>query len=92
MFEGSVTDGIHSVLFAMFCSPSQAAPSKDAAGVGTCCLYFSATRPPLPGPMLYLNGEDGGVVNNCCFPSTVRQLPGLVVPRCGGEAAPPQSR
>lgn len=25
----------------------QKAPSKDAPGVGTCCLYFSAAQPPL---------------------------------------------
>ncbi|GAX76829.1 hypothetical protein CEUSTIGMA_g4275.t1 [Chlamydomonas eustigma] len=49
----------------------QAAPSKDASGVGTCCLYFKAPKPPSPQPMLYLNGEDNGIVNNCCFPSTV---------------------
>mmetsp|Transcript_30975 Transcript_30975/g.68650 ORF Transcript_30975/g.68650 Transcript_30975/m.68650 type:complete len:484 (-) Transcript_30975:553-2004(-) len=47
------------------------APSKDAPGVGTCNLYFSAPSPPSPEPILYLNGEDSGIVNNCCFPSTV---------------------
>ena len=30
------------------------------------------TRAPLPEPILYLNGEEGGLVNNCCFPSTVQ--------------------
>lgn len=48
------------------------APSKDAAPVGTCCLYFAAPRPPLPGNVLYLDGDGvGGIVNNCCFPSEV---------------------
>lgn len=53
------------------------APSKDAPGVGTCNLYFAASRPPLPGNVLYLNGETSGfasrnaLVNNCCFPSEV---------------------
>jgi phytoene dehydrogenase-like protein len=42
------------------------------SGVGTVCLYFA-----LPGgapsrePILYLNGEGSGLVNNACFPSTV---------------------
>lgn len=49
----------------------QSAPSKPAKGVGTCCLYFRAPKPPSPENILYLNGEDGGIVNNCCFPSTV---------------------
>ncbi len=52
-------------------SPGQSAPSKPAKGVGTCCLYFRAPKPPSPENILYLNGEDGGIVNNCCFPSTV---------------------
>jgi hypothetical protein len=30
-----------------------------------------AEQPPSPEPMLYLNGEGSGVVNNVCFPSTV---------------------
>lgn len=47
------------------------AASKAAPGVGTTCLYFSAPAPPRPEPILYLNGEGRGLVNNCCFPSTV---------------------
>jgi len=46
-------------------------PSKEGAPVGTCCLYFAAPRPALPGNVLYLNGGRGVVVNNCCFPSEV---------------------
>ncbi|GIL43974.1 hypothetical protein Vafri_1549 [Volvox africanus] len=49
----------------------QSSPSKSDPGVGTCCLYFRAPKPPSPENILYLNGEDGGIVNNCCFPSTV---------------------
>ncbi|KAI7843455.1 hypothetical protein COHA_002933 [Chlorella ohadii] len=48
-----------------------AAPSKPAAGVGTCCLYFAAPRPARPGNTLYLDGEGRGIVNNMCFPSEV---------------------
>jgi len=40
--------------------------------VGTVCLYFwTDEAPPSQEPMLYLNGESSGIVNNCCFPSTV---------------------
>ncbi|GLC46739.1 hypothetical protein PLESTB_001358300 [Pleodorina starrii] len=49
----------------------QSSPSKPQPGVGTCCLYFRAPKPPSPENILYLNGEDEGIVNNCCFPSTV---------------------
>ncbi|PSC76748.1 Amine oxidase family [Micractinium conductrix] len=49
----------------------EASPSKAAAGVGTCCLYFKAPRPARPGNTLYLDGEGKGIVNNMCFPSEV---------------------
>lgn len=52
-------------------SSLEAAPSKSEPGVGTCCLYFSATSHPSEENILYLNGEDGGIVNNLCFPATV---------------------
>ncbi|KAF6255152.1 hypothetical protein COO60DRAFT_1272702 [Scenedesmus sp. NREL 46B-D3] len=48
-----------------------AAPSKSEPGVGTCNLYFRAPQPPAPDNVLYLNGTGSGLVNNCCFPSTV---------------------
>ncbi|EFJ49392.1 hypothetical protein VOLCADRAFT_80651 [Volvox carteri f. nagariensis] len=49
----------------------QSSPSKPEPGVGTCCVYFRAPKPPSSENILYLNGEDDGIVNNCCFPSTV---------------------
>ena len=51
----------------------EVAPSKKAAPVGTCCLYFAAPTPPRPGNILYLDGDNapGTLVNNCCFPSEV---------------------
>jgi hypothetical protein len=49
----------------------QAAPSKAQPGVGTACVYFKAPRAPRSEPILYLNGTEAGLVNNCCFPSTV---------------------
>lgn len=54
---------------------TQAAPSKSAPPVGTCCLYFTAPRFPTPegtpGNILYLDGEGSGIVNNMCVPSEV---------------------
>ncbi len=35
------------------------------------CLYFAAERPPVDEPILVLNGEGEGVVNNLCVPSVV---------------------
>jgi phytoene dehydrogenase-like protein len=41
-------------------------PSKSV-----CCLYFSAEAAPLTEPVLILNGEGSGPVNNLCVPSQV---------------------
>jgi phytoene dehydrogenase-like protein len=38
---------------------------------GVTCLYFSAPSPPVPGPVLVLNGEGRGPVNNLCVMSEV---------------------
>jgi phytoene dehydrogenase-like protein len=38
---------------------------------GTTCFYFSAEKPPISEPMLVLNGEGQGPVNNLCVPSLV---------------------
>ena len=35
------------------------------------CIYFSAPQPPIREPLLVLNGEGTGVVNNLCVPSLV---------------------
>lgn len=48
-----------------------ASPSKQGAAVGTMCLYFATDSPPTSEPILFLNGTDGGIVNNCCVPSNV---------------------
>ncbi len=42
-----------------------------AAGVGVTCLYFAAPRPPVEQPILVLNGEGKGPVNNLCVPTAV---------------------
>jgi phytoene dehydrogenase-like protein len=41
------------------------------AGQGTTCLYFTAPRPPVQQPMLVLNGDGCGPINNLCVPTTV---------------------
>ena len=35
------------------------------------CLYFAAERAPIQEPILVLDGDGGGPVNNLCFPSRV---------------------
>jgi phytoene dehydrogenase-like protein len=40
-------------------------------GRATTCLYFAAERSPLGEPILVLNGERRGPVNNLCVPSDV---------------------
>lgn len=50
----------------------QVAPSQKGKGVGTINMYFAAPVGSVPPEaILYLNGDGVGVVNNCCFPSTV---------------------
>ena len=39
------------------------------AGQGVTCLYFAADRSPVDEPLLVLNGEGRGPVNNLCVPS-----------------------
>jgi phytoene dehydrogenase-like protein len=38
---------------------------------GVTCLYFAAKEPPLREPVLVLDGEGRGPVNNLCVPSAV---------------------
>lgn len=35
------------------------------------CLYFSADKPPISEPILVLNGDGDGPINNVCVPSQV---------------------
>jgi phytoene dehydrogenase-like protein len=37
----------------------------------TACLYFAAPKAPVKKPLLVLNGEGGGPVDNLCVPSAV---------------------
>ena len=38
---------------------------------GVTCLYFAAVTPPVSRPILVLNGEGKGPINNLCVPSVV---------------------
>lgn len=40
---------------------------------GTACLYFAASEPPVKKPILVLDGEGSGPINNLCVPSAVAQ-------------------
>lgn len=40
-----------------------------SSGQGTTCLYFSAPKPPFQKPILVLNGDGDGPINNLCVPS-----------------------
>ncbi len=39
------------------------------AGHGTTCFYFSASRSPINQPLLVLNGDGRGPINNLCVPT-----------------------
>lgn len=43
----------------------------SSAGQGVTCLYFEAPRPPIDQPILVLNGERRGPINNLCVPTQV---------------------
>ncbi len=43
----------------------------DPGSRGVTCLYFAAPRPPLAEPLLVLDGEGEGPVNNLCVPSVL---------------------
>ena len=45
--------------------------STAPAGQSVTCLYFAADRSPVKEPILVLNGEGEGPVNNLCVPSQV---------------------
>jgi phytoene dehydrogenase-like protein len=39
------------------------------AGQGTTCFYFSTSRSPITQPLLVLNGDGRGPINNLCVPT-----------------------
>lgn len=44
---------------------------QPTAGRSTTCLYYAANTSPLDAPLLVLNGEGTGPINNLCIPSDV---------------------
>jgi phytoene dehydrogenase-like protein len=42
-----------------------------STGKGVTCFYFAASRPPIKEPILVLNGDNHGPINNLCVPSQV---------------------
>lgn len=55
-------------------SPSAAKLLGDEppkSGQGVTCLYFAAEQPPIQEPILVLNGDGQGPINNLCVPSQV---------------------
>ena len=49
----------------------QASPPAQRSAV---CLYFRAEEPPIQAPILVLNGEGRGPINNLCIPSQVAPM------------------
>lgn len=45
--------------------------TSPPSGQTVTCLYFAADRPPVDEPILILNGDGNGPVNNLCVPSKV---------------------
>ena len=46
------------------------------SGQGVTCLYFSAPRSPIDKPILVLNGDSRGPINNLCVPTIAAPLYG----------------
>jgi phytoene dehydrogenase-like protein len=44
---------------------------QPTAARSTTCLYYAATNSPLDAPLLVLNGDGDGPINNLCVPSDV---------------------
>ncbi len=44
---------------------------KPVVSCGTTCMYFVADYDPLGSPILALNGDGSGLINNLCVPSSV---------------------
>ncbi len=52
--------------------------TKPSKSHGVTCFYFSSDAPPVDQPMLILNGDGRGPINNMCVPS-------LVDPECAPD-------
>jgi phytoene dehydrogenase-like protein len=67
--------------------------SIPVTGNGTTCIYFAAQRSPVEKPLLVLNGDGRGPINNLCVPTDVaptygpndKALVSVTVLRTGAE-------
>jgi phytoene dehydrogenase-like protein len=70
--NGQSIDARSVILAADFASAPTLLPALDPKeSKGTVCVYFAAKKPPVSKPLLVLNGESSGPVNNLCVPSLV---------------------
>lgn len=46
---------------------------KTQSGQSVTCMYFSAPSSPVDRPILVLNGDGGGPINNLCVPTDVTE-------------------
>jgi phytoene dehydrogenase-like protein len=70
--DGEWIEGDAVVLASAFAEgPGLLEDLPEIAWCSTTCLYFSAPEPPLDRPILTLNGDATGPVNNLCVPSRV---------------------
>jgi phytoene dehydrogenase-like protein len=51
--------------------PGNLDPFEELNSQSVTCIYFAADRPPIKEPILVLNGEGSGPINNLCVPSQV---------------------
>ena len=49
---------------------------NEAGSCGVTCLYFSANRSPINEPIIVLNGDEPGPINNLCVPTDVSKAYG----------------
>ncbi len=70
--SGDRFEGDAIVLASASASEPKLAPGlPEVSWCSTICLYFSAPEPPFERPILALDGDGGGPVNNLCVPSQV---------------------
>ncbi len=74
--------------------------SANHKGTGVTCLYYSLDKAPIDDPILILNGEGEGLINNICFPTRVarsygpanRNLASVTVLGTGHDSADLESK
>jgi phytoene dehydrogenase-like protein len=70
--SGEVVPATHTVVAVDGTAAARLVPDVPAPRwAGVACLYFAASEPPVGAPLLVLNGEGEGPVNNLCVPTQV---------------------